>query len=96
MTAALASAADRPGLAVGDAVGANLTMLTAALGLAALVRPLPIGPRVRLYGVGAAVAGVLAALSLLDGRIGRLEGVLLLLAYAGLSPRCGAGSAPRR
>ena len=44
LTAALASAQGRPGLAVGDAIGANVTMLTAALGLAALVRPLPIGP----------------------------------------------------
>ena len=84
VTAVLASAADRPGLAVGDAVGANLTMLTAALGLAALVRPLPVGRRVRLYAVGAAVAGLLAVLVLLDGRVTRVEGVLLLLAYAGL------------
>ncbi|MCW2614245.1 MAG: Ca2+/Na+ antiporter, partial [Frankiales bacterium] len=84
LTAVLASAQDRPGLAVGDAVGANVTMLTAALGLAAVVRPLPVGPRVRLYAVGSAIAGVLAVLALLDGRIGRVEGGLLLLAYVGL------------
>ena len=83
VTAALAALRDRPGLAAGDALGANLTMLTAALGLAALVRPLPVGPRVRRYAVGAAVAGALAVLALLDGRVGRVEGLLLVLAYAG-------------
>ena len=43
LTAVLAALRDRPGLAVGDAIGANVTMLTACLGLAALVRPLPAG-----------------------------------------------------
>ena len=84
LTAVLASARDRPGLAAGDALGANITMLTAVLGLAALLRPLPVGRRVRRYAVGAAAAGLLAVAVLLDGRVGRLEGGLLLLAYAAL------------
>jgi cation:H+ antiporter len=84
VTAALASASDRPGLAVGDAVGANVTMLTAALGLAALARPLPVGAQVRRYAAGAVLAGGLALLALLDGRVGRLEGAGLLAAYAAL------------
>jgi len=83
VTAVLASAQDRPGLAAGDALGANLTMLTAALGLAALARPLPVGRRTRQYAIASAVAGLLAVVALLDGRVGRDEGVLLLLAYAG-------------
>jgi cation:H+ antiporter len=82
VTAVLASAQDRPGLAAGDALGANLTMLTLALGLAALLRPLPVGRRTRQYAVASAVAGLLAVLVLLDGQVGRVEGVLLLLAYA--------------
>jgi len=82
VTAVLASAQDRPGLAAGDALGANLTMLTAALGLAALARPLPVGRRTRSYAVGAALAGLLAVGALLDGRVSRLEGGGLLLAYA--------------
>ena len=84
LTAVLASARDRPGLAAGDALGANITMLTAVLGLAALLRPLPVGRRVRRYAVGAAAAGLLAVAVLLDGRVSRLEGGLLLLAYAAL------------
>jgi cation:H+ antiporter len=81
LTAVIASLHDRPGLAVGDALGANVTMLTACLGLAALVRPLPVGRRVRQYAGMAAVAAALAVLVLLDGRVGRLEGALLLAAY---------------
>lgn len=83
VTAVLAAAQDRPALAAGDALGANVTMLTAALGLAALVRPLPVGSRTRLYAAGSAAAGLMALL-VLGGGAGRVEGALLLLAYVGL------------
>ncbi len=81
LTAVIAAVRDRPGLAVGDALGANVTMLTACLGLAALVRPLHVGRRVRQYAGMAAVAGLLALVVLLDGRVGRVEGGLLVAAY---------------
>jgi cation:H+ antiporter len=84
LTAVLAAAQHRPGLAAGDAIGANVTMLTACLGLAALVRPLQLGRRVMQYAALAAVAGVLALLALLDGQVGRVEGALLVLAYIAL------------
>ena len=84
LTAVIAAVRDRPGLAVGDAIGANVTMLTACLRMAALLRPLPVGHRVRQYAAGAAAAGAGAVLVLLDGRVGRVEGVLLLAAYAGM------------
>ena len=84
LTAVIAALQDRPGLAAGDAIGANVTMLTACLGLAALVRPLALGRRVRQYAGLSAVAGVLAVLVLLSGGVGRLEGGLLLVAYVGL------------
>jgi cation:H+ antiporter len=84
LTGVLASAAGRPGLAAGDAIGANVTMLTAALGLAALVRPLPVGRRVRQYAVGAAVAGLLAVAALADGTVARWEGAGLLVVYVAL------------
>jgi cation:H+ antiporter len=81
LTGVLASAGGRPELAAGDAIGANVTLLTAALGLAALVRPLPIGRRVREYAVGSAVAGLLALAVLLGGTVQRWEGAALLGAY---------------
>jgi cation:H+ antiporter len=84
LTAVLAAVRDRPGLAAGDAVGANVTMLTACLGLAALVRPLQLAHRVRTYAVLSAVAGGLAVLALASGDVSRVEGALLLAAYVGL------------
>ena len=82
LTSALASADGRPALAVGDALGANITVLTLALGLAAVVAPVPVGRRVRRYAVMSSVAGVLALLVLADGHASRAEGVGLLAAYA--------------
>src|SRR5215831_8883539 len=81
ITAAIASVRHHPGLAAGDAIGANLTMLTLVLGLAALARPLPFTGRVRGYAVWSAVAGGLAVLVIAGGSITRWEGGLLLAAY---------------
>lgn len=81
ITAMYASGRGHPGLAAGDAIGANVTMLTLTLGLAAVFAALPVGRRVRRYAVGAAVAGGLAVLTLLDGRVSRLEGAALVVAY---------------
>src|SRR3954466_3981094 len=82
ITAALASGQGHPALAVGDAIGANLVILTLTLGLAALVTKLPVTRRSREYGVAAAVLGVVAWLLLLNGVLGRFEGALLVLLYA--------------
>lgn len=83
ITAVVASGRHRPGLAAGDAIGANLTMLTLVLGLAALTRPLPFSGRVRAYAVWSVVAGGLATLAVSTGRIERWQGALLLAAYLG-------------
>jgi cation:H+ antiporter len=82
VTAIFASARHLPGIAAGDAIGANVTMLTVVLGLAALARPLELGSRVRTYALAASAAGVAAALALLGGQVGRVWGVLLVVAYA--------------
>ena len=81
ITAVIASGRHRPGLAAGDAIGANLTMLTLVLGLAALARPLPFGGRVRGYALWSALAGGLAALAAAGGSIGPWQGGLLVAAY---------------
>jgi cation:H+ antiporter len=83
ITAVIAAVRDRPGLAAGDAIGANLTMLLLLLGLAALVRPVPFGPRVRSYAVLATITGVFALIALTGGGVGRLGGALLVAAYVG-------------
>jgi cation:H+ antiporter len=81
VTAMLASSQAHPALAAGDAIGANLVILTLTLGLAAVLTRLPVSRRVVEYGVGAAVAGAVAVLFLLNGVLGRLEGAVLVLLY---------------
>jgi cation:H+ antiporter len=84
-----AAAAGRLGVTV-LAVGILLagaepeTMLTVTLGLAALLRPVPVGHRVRVYAVLSSVAGAFALLTVLGGHVSRQEGALLVLAYAAL------------
>ena len=82
ITAMLASGQGHPALAAGDAIGANLVILTLTIGLAALFTRLPVGRRVMGYAGAAAVAGALTVLFLWNGVMTRLEGGLLVLAYA--------------
>ena len=82
VTAIFASARHLPGIAAGDAIGANVTMLTVVLGLAAVARPFELNNRIRTYALWAAAAGTLAALALTGGHVGRAEGTGLVVAYA--------------
>jgi cation:H+ antiporter len=81
VTAMLASGQGHPALAAGDAIGANLVILTLTLGLAALVTRLPVTRRSVEYGVAAAVLGAVAYLLMLNGVLGRLEGAVLVSLY---------------
>lgn len=80
ITAVIAAVRDRGGIAAGDAIGANVTMLTLVLGLAAVLRPIPVGGRVRRYLLGAAALGAAAAV-MLPGGINRVEGLILVFFY---------------
>lgn len=82
ITAVVASLRDRGGIAAGDAVGSNVTMLTLVMGLAALGGGISVGGRVRRYLVGAPLLGAVAAL-LVPGGLGRGEGLLLILLFVG-------------
>ncbi len=73
-----------PELSVGNALGTLVFLVTASLGVVALARPVAVPAEVRavhLPALGLAVA--LAAALLVRGRLGRPEGAVLLLAYAG-------------
>jgi cation:H+ antiporter len=83
VTAMLAAGQGHPALAAGDAVGANLVILTLTLGLAALVTRLPVTRRSLEYGVASAAVGAVAWLFLLNGVLGRVEGLVLVLLYVG-------------
>jgi cation:H+ antiporter len=80
ITAVIAALRGQGGIAAGDAIGANITMLTLVVGLAAILRPLPTGGRVRQYLVGASGLGLVAAL-LMPGGVGTIEGLVLVMAY---------------
>lgn len=80
ITSAIAAARGRGGIAAGDAIGANITMLTLVLGLAALAGRLPVRGRVRRYLIGSSLLGAIAAFLTTDG-LGRGEGLFLLVVY---------------
>ncbi|MPZ63844.1 MAG: hypothetical protein GEU93_21775 [Propionibacteriales bacterium] len=82
VTAGIAAARDRPELAVGDAIGANLVVLTLALGMAAVLTTLPVSGRVREYAAGASLAGVLSVAVLYDGEVSRVDGGILVATYS--------------
>jgi cation:H+ antiporter len=73
------------GAGVADALGAQLTLLLFGLGLLALLAPVAVDPLVRRldwpFLIG---ASWLVALALWRGRMGRLTGAMLVIAYAGL------------
>jgi cation:H+ antiporter len=81
VTAMLASGQGHPALAAGDAIGANLVILTVAVGLAALITPLPVSRRVMQYAGAAAAAGAVAVALMWNGLLGRGEGTVLVALY---------------
>ena len=80
-TAVTASLRHAPGIALGDVIGANVAVVLVALGVGAVIAPLPFGRRVRHYGLAGLPAGILAAVVAWDGTVSRGEGALLVAAY---------------
>ena len=82
-----ASWTDQADLALGNVIGSNIFNILFILGLSALVAPLVVSQQlVRLDVPLMIVASIVLMLMGLDGRIGRLDGVLLfgsILAYTG-------------
>lgn len=80
-TAVAATLRDSPGIAFGDVIGANAAICLVALGVGAVVAPLPFGPRVRRYALFGLPVGAVAVASMWDGRVGRTEGAILVGLY---------------
>nr|MBV6631062.1 calcium/sodium antiporter [Oceanococcus sp. HetDA_MAG_MS8] len=85
VVSALAALQGNPGLALGNAYGSNITNIALILGLTALISPMAVRSSILrkelplLLGVT-----LLAGWQLVDGRISRLDAVVLLLVFAGL------------
>jgi cation:H+ antiporter len=72
-----------PELSVGNALGTLVFLLTGSLGVIALTRPIEIPASVTTYDLPAlALTTLLAGALLAHGRLRRIEGVVLLSAYA--------------
>ncbi len=80
-TAVAATVRDAPAIAFGDVVGANVTICLVALGVGAVIAALPFGTRVLRYGLLALPLGVISVAFSWDGRVGRVEGGVLILGY---------------
>lgn len=78
----VASAQGRTDLVLGNVVGSNILNIALILGVAALVKPMQVGMRLlsREAPLMAAVS-VLVAVMMLDGLLGRFDGVALLVGF---------------
>ncbi len=83
LTAAIASARGAPTLVVGNVIGTNVTIVTAALGLSALIFPMVIDRSVRRQAVIATLVSVHPVVLLFPGVVTQLEGMLLLGVFVG-------------
>lgn len=82
VTAVAAALRRSPGIALGDVIGANVTICLVALGVGAVIRPLPFREAFR-YAVFGFPLGAISVFFAWDGTVSRKEGVLLVLLYVG-------------
>src|SRR5437899_7563084 len=83
LTAAIASARGAPTLAVGNVIGTNITIVTAALGLSALIFPMVIDRSVRRQALLATLVSIIPIVLLFLGIVTQLAGALLLVVFVG-------------
>ena len=79
VTAALRGA---PGIALGDVIGANVTICCVALGVGAWLAPLPFRRAVMRYALLGLPFGIIAVWMAWNGHVSRVEGGILILLYA--------------
>lgn len=85
LVSSIAAWQGKSGLAIGNAIGSNITNIALILGAAALVRPLTVHSLVLRRELPILLAAMLICWVLLaNGRIDRLDGVMLLLAFVAM------------
>jgi cation:H+ antiporter len=80
-TAITASVRHAPAIALGDIIGANVTICLVALGVGALIAPLPFHIKVLRYALLGLPLGVIGAWFAWDGNVTRVEGAILVFLY---------------
>lgn len=80
-TGVTASLRGVPAIAFGDLIGANITICLVALGVSALVTPLPFGRRVMRYVLFGLPMSIIASALIWDGKVNRWQGLLLVTMY---------------
>jgi cation:H+ antiporter len=81
VTSVAASLRGSPGIALGDVIGANIAICLVALGVGALVAPLPFRTQVRNYALFGLPVAAIATLFVWDGTVSRSEGAVLIGLY---------------
>lgn len=81
VTVIAASLRGSPGIALGDVIGANVTICLVALGVGAVIAPLPFRAAVMRYALLGLPLGAIGAWFAWDGQVGRWEGALLVALY---------------
>lgn len=80
-TALVASLRGSPGVALGDVIGANVTICLIALGVGAWITPLPFSGSALRYALLGVPLGVIGVWFAWDGNVSRLEGAVLVALY---------------
>jgi len=80
-TALVASLRGSPGIALGDVIGANVTICLIALGVGALIAPLPFSGSALRYALLGVPLGVIGTWFAWDGTVSRSEGAILVGLY---------------
>ncbi len=80
-TVVVATLRGSPGIALGDVIGANITICLVALGVGAWIAPLPFRAGVMRYALLGLPLGAVAAGIAWNGTVSRAEGALLVALY---------------
>src|SRR6266446_5991117 len=86
-TVVVASLRGAPGIALGDVIGANTAICLVALGVGAVIAPLPFRASMMRYAILGLPLGAIAAWIAWNGTVTRLEGAVLVglyIIYVGL------------
>lgn len=80
-TTIAATLKDAPAIAFGDVIGANIAVCLVALGVGAIIAPLPFGKQVMRYALFGFPIAIASVGFIWDGRVTRIEGAILLALY---------------